>query len=143
MSLAVRAAALAVSLLAGGAVPAAAAPPRAGSGTVVLLPPSATLTGPKATQQFLVEARGSAGFTGDLTARARFRSSNPRVMTVDARGIARPVSNGVATLTAVVGGKRAAATVRVRESRKPFRWSFANHVQPVLTRTSCNSGACH
>jgi hypothetical protein len=102
-----------------------------------------TLTGPRAKQRFVVEARGESGFDGDLSARARFRSSNPKVATVDAQGTVRPVSEGVTTLTALVDGARAAATVRVRDLGKPFTWSFTNHVQPVLTKSGCNSGACH
>ena len=26
---------------------------------------------------------------------------------------------------------------------KPFAWSFRNHVESVLAKTGCNSGACH
>ena len=26
---------------------------------------------------------------------------------------------------------------------KPFEWSFRNHVEPVLAKAGCNSGACH
>src|ERR1051326_8754876 len=26
---------------------------------------------------------------------------------------------------------------------KPFQWSFRNHVQPVLAKNGCSSGACH
>ncbi|MGV3724245.1 MAG: DUF1549 domain-containing protein [Actinomycetota bacterium] len=123
------------------AAPAVAAP--TGSGAPVLLPSSVTLDGPRAFQRLLVEAKDGRGYRGDLTAKARFVSSNPKVATVDAGGTVRPVADGMATVTALIDGRKVFAGVRVRNSRKPFRWSFANHVQPVLTKTGCNSGACH
>lgn len=110
--------------------------------SLVVLPASVTLTGPKASQRLVVEARREA-FVGDLTAKARWASSNPKVAVVDATGRVRPVADGTATLTAVVDGRKAFATVRVKESGKPWVWSFTNHIQPVLTKTGCNSGACH
>ncbi len=132
------------AMLAATSGPALAAPAKgqAAAPTLVVLPASVTLTGPKATQRLVVEARREA-YAGDLTAKAKFVSSNPRVAVVDAGGRVRPVSDGVATVTALVNGKKAFATVRVRDSRKPWTWSFTNHVQPVLTKTGCNSGACH
>jgi len=136
---------VALTLLAGQVIPALAAPkaPARGGGALVVLPPAVTLTGPHARQQLVVEARQAEAFAGDLTARARWTSSNPRVAAVTAGGVVRPVSDGAATLTAVVDGKRVTAAVTVRDVKKPFRWSFANHVQPVLTKAGCNSGACH
>jgi hypothetical protein len=26
---------------------------------------------------------------------------------------------------------------------RPFRWSFRNHVESVLAKSGCSSGACH
>jgi hypothetical protein len=136
--------ALVLSIAGGPARAAIPAPPKPpGAPAVVLLPAEVTLTGPKARQRVLVAARGPEGFVGDLTARARFVSSNPKVAVVDLSGVVRPVADGTATLTAVVDGRRATAAVRVRDVAKPFAWSFANHVQPVLTKFGCNSGACH
>ena len=109
----------------------------------MLLPAQTLLVSAKAKQQLLVEAAGPRGYVGDLTRRARFRSSNPRVASVDAQGVVRPVADGVAPVIAEVGGKKTTASVRVRDARKPFAWTFSNHVQPVLTKTGCNSGACH
>ena len=43
----------------------------------------------------------------------------------------------------VCRGRRVYAPVRVKDSGKPWVWSFTNHIQPVLTKTGCNSGACH
>lgn len=54
-----------------------------------------------------------------------------------------PLADGTTTLTATVNGRSATAQVTVAGTTKPTIWSFPNHVEPVLTRTGCNSGACH
>jgi hypothetical protein len=133
-----------LSVLAG-AVPALAAAekPATSPGSLTLLPPSVVLEGRSAFQRLVVERIETGAYRGDLTPRARLVSSNPKVATVDAQGVVRPVADGTATITAIVGGQRTTAAVRVQGTRKPSRWSFSNHVQPVLTKTGCNSGACH
>lgn len=133
-----------VALLALG-LPVSAAPriPRAEPAPIVMLPGSAVLTGPNGGQRFLVEARGESGYSGDLTARARFESSNPRVAAVDAGGEVRAVGDGRATITATIGARTARAGVLVQGTRRASVRSFANDVQPVLTKSGCNSGACH
>ena len=117
--------------------------PALASGSVTLLPGKVELTGARATQRLIVEKREGGAFAGDLTGRARFVSSNPRVATVDAGGVVRPVADGSAVITAVIDGAKASAPVRVHGTKKPFPWSFANHVMPLLTKMGCNSGACH
>src|SRR5687768_15230166 len=95
---------------------------------IVLLPPQVMLTGPAASQRLLVEARQRDRFTGDLTRRSRFASSNPRVATVSADGTVRPVRDGAATITATVDGRTATVAVSVDRARAPFTYSFRNHV---------------
>jgi len=69
---------------------------------------------------------------------------------VEPAGIARwendrllPVKNGEATLTARYGDRSASVPVIVSGQDEEFVWSFRNHVQSVLTKHGCNSGACH
>ena len=52
-------------------------------------------------------------------------------------------ANGKATITATAGDRTATAEVAVVDMDKPFEWSFRNHVESVLSKTGCNSGACH
>src|SRR5947207_31058 len=110
---------------------------------LVLLPASATLDGPKAAQRFLVEARTGGMLVADETARATFAIDHPKVAAVAPDGTVTPVGDGTATLTATVGGRSARATITVKNFGREAPWSFRNHVLPVLTRTGCNSGACH
>lgn len=108
-----------------------------------LLPASARLDGPKARQQFLVEARDHEAWVGDRSAEATFAIDNPRVATVEADGTVTPTGNGVATLSATVDGRTARATLSVEHFERETPWSFKNHVLSVLTKSGCNSGACH
>jgi len=61
------------------------------------------------------------------------------------KGVAVPVSNGQAVITARSGTDRASAsaTVTVSGQQRRQTWSFRNHVQSVLSKAGCNSGACH
>src|SRR6185503_6123668 len=51
--------------------------------------------------------------------------------------------DGKATIRAKAGHDSAKAEVLVTGVDKPFDWSFRNHVQPVLAKFGCSSGACH
>ena len=80
---------------------------------------------------------------GDLTPRAVFATDNPRVAPSISDGFVTPVGNGLATLTAKVGGRSPRASISVEDLDSDEPWSFRNHVQPILTKQGCNSGACH
>ncbi len=81
-------------------------------------------------------------FVGQATDGVTFQSSDPKVVAVE-EGIARPVGNGQATITAKVGDQTATAKVTVADFDGPLVWSFRNHVESVLSKAGCNSGACH
>lgn len=112
---------------------------------IVLLPTHISLNGPHASQKLIVEAKAGDKYkyVADLTAQATFTSSNPQVAKVENDGILKPVGDGTATITAAVGEKKATATVEVKNTQTPFVWSFRNQVIPVMTKSGCNSGACH
>jgi hypothetical protein len=108
-----------------------------------LLPSSARLVGPHARQRFVVERIDGSIGVGDVTGRAVFATDNPRVAEVDRAGLVRPVGDGLATITATVDGRVVRASVSVEDSGRDEPWSFRNHVEAVLTKQGCNSGACH
>ena len=66
----------------------------------------------------------------------------PNVATV-VDGLVMPAHDGQATITAKVGDQTATAQVVVSGMTKPFERSFRNHVEPMLAKLGCNSGACH
>lgn len=93
----------------------------------------------------LVLEEGTPGhWTGDLTRNATITSLNPDVAIFDASHRVRAKGNGVAKIVAELpDGRRAEARVVVEGLERPFQWSFAHHVQPVLFKGGCNTGACH
>ena len=108
-----------------------------------LLPPSARLDGPHARQRFIVEQTDGPVGTADVTSKAVFTTDNPRVAKVDGNGFVVPVGDGLATLSATVDGHAVRATISVENHDRDEPWSFRNHVEPILTKQGCNSGACH
>src|SRR6185312_4605942 len=118
-----------------------AAPIRADE-TLVLLPAEIKLSGAEARQTLVVEQSRDGRFVGQLTEGVALESSDPKVVKIEA-GEARPVGNGEATVTAKLGDRTATAKVTVDRMEQPFRWSFRNHVESVLAKAGCSSGACH
>ncbi|VTS07364.1 DUF1553 domain-containing protein [Tuwongella immobilis] len=111
---------------------------------LAIVPPKVTLTGPTAQQQLLaVEQDATAVALADRTATVTWTSSDPGIVRVDASGMLTPVRDGIAQITAQFEGRRTQIPVTVEQSTTPQRWSFTQHVQPILTRLGCNSGACH
>src|ERR1051325_1466660 len=108
-----------------------------------ILPNRIELDGPAASQRVIVVSLADGRATGDLTVKAKFASSNLKVAKVLKGGVVRPVSDGTAVISASVNGKTASSQVTVAKSHTPITWSFRNHVLPVLTKATCNSGACH
>jgi hypothetical protein len=109
---------------------------------IVVLPTEFTLSGPAARQPLLVERRSGAAFVGQVRDGVELESSDPAIVRIEA-GAAVPVGNGQASITARIDGQAATATVTVLDQGRPQAWSFRNHVQSVLSKTGCNSGACH
>ena len=108
-----------------------------------LLPSSVRLVGPHARQRFIVEQIEGAAPIADLTSQAVFTIDNPRVAKVDSKGFVVPLRDGLATLSATMGGKVARATISVEDHDLDLPWSFRNHVEAVLSKQGCNAGACH
>jgi hypothetical protein len=110
---------------------------------LAVAPSPVVLAGAKSRQQLLVTGYRRDGSVVDLTDRARFTSSDGGVLLVDGAGVATPVGDGRASLTAVVEGVTTRDLVTVRDVKKPTAWSFENHVEAVLSKQGCNMGICH
>jgi hypothetical protein len=108
---------------------------------LTILPAKFTLTGPKSAQAILLGKTSNGEFTGQITGGV-FKSSDEKIVKVQS-GVAVPVGDGTATITVKIGSQTAVAHVTVSGTKKPFVPSFRNHVQSVLSKTGCNSGACH
>ena len=110
--------------------------------TIMVLPAEIQLFGTEARQQLLVQRKSGGDLTGQITSRADFTSDDPSVAVV-AHGAVVPIANGTTHITVAADGHRARVKVTVVGMEHRHVWSFRNHVQPVLAKVGCNSGACH
>jgi hypothetical protein len=105
-------------------------------------PADVRLHGPMGRQQLLVTGLAD-GRSVDLTRKAVFSSSAPKVVAVEPGGVAVARGDGMAEIVAEVGARRARATVVVSGAGNERRVTFERDVMPILTRAGCNGGACH
>lgn len=110
--------------------------------SLTIFPQEVTLSSPEARQQLLAEAQLDAT-QADWTRLAAWSSSNPSVAIVSPTGLVTPRADGETRIIATKDNLTASLTVKVRNAKAAFTWSFKNHVMPVLTKTGCNQGACH
>ncbi|MFM9115590.1 MAG: DUF1549 domain-containing protein, partial [Planctomycetota bacterium] len=108
-----------------------------------ILPPRLTLDSPAARQRLIVQRTGGSQVNAGLT----WSSSDENIVRV-VEQVALPVGNGTARLTATIrdaDGRtvHVAVNATVSGQDQPTRWSFRNHVEPVLSKSGCNGGACH
>lgn len=109
---------------------------------LVIVPEQITLTGRESTHRVLALDKDRGRYTGEVE-QVAFSIEDESVATLEG-GVVSPVGDGETTLTAKsADGRVATATIRVERQRDPFSWNFRNHVQPVLSKSGCNSGACH
>ncbi|NNJ24191.1 DUF1553 domain-containing protein [Alienimonas chondri] len=109
---------------------------------LAVLPATVELTGPKDFQTLLVQTRGADGTLGPASPEVVWSSDDEAVVAVK-EGVAVPMGNGTATLTATLGQRSATVAATVTDFDQSQTWSFRNHVQSVLTKRGCNAGACH
>ncbi len=100
------------------------------------------LEGPGARYSLLVEAR-SGDETTDRTHAAKYTSSDPKIASVNERGVLTAVSDGKATISVVVDGQTKSVSVEARGTTRPREYHFVNDIVPLLSRFSCNSSGCH
>jgi hypothetical protein len=110
--------------------------------TLVVLPQSFVLSGPAARQALTLETRRGEDFVGETAGNVEWSASDDKIVAIK-DGIAMPVGNGTAKITAKIGSHTAGADVTVTCADRPAEVSFRNQVQSVLAKCGCNSGACH
>ncbi len=105
-------------------------------------PGGVVLRGDGARQRFLLSGERD-GRRVDLTREAAFHTTTPGTIRVTPDGAVAPVSDGIGVVEARIGSSRICAEVRVVGAGKTLPLYFETHIQPILTRQGCNSGACH
>lgn len=121
------------------AQPAAAEPP---AESLRILPESISLTTTQSRQRLVAQRVADGQFQTQAVEGLTWTSSNEAVLRVE-DGVAIPVADGTATITASLGELSASAEAVVSGQTRPFQWSFRNHVESVLSKSGCNGGACH
>ena len=111
--------------------------------SIELLPGRIALSSREARQSLVVQRQLGKQFQEQVPAAdVKLQSSDEKVVRIE-DGVAFPVANGTATITATVGDQSATAEVVVTGQDQPFQWSFRNHVESVLSKQGCNAGSCH
>jgi len=108
-----------------------------------LLPSSLSLDGPSDRHRLLAERFDADVAIGTITENLQLKSDDVNIARVQ-DDVVFPVGNGETVIRALLNGQEAAsATVSVKNADQRRPWSFRNHVQAVLAKQGCNSGACH
>ena len=107
-----------------------------------LIPANVVLSGPAARQPFLLERFLGQRAAGQVTHDIQWLVKDTNVVEWDGTAVV-PRHNGRTSITARHGSNEVTAEIQVVQVDQPFQWSFRNHVQPVLAKTGCSSGACH
>lgn len=104
---------------------------------------SVVLNGGDSRWQIRVSRNEDAGRLADVSREASYTVEPAGIITVDSSGYVRPVSDGVATVTASLGDQTAIQRIEVHGMAELQPVSFPNQVVPVLTKHGCNGGGCH
>ncbi|HAA72147.1 MAG TPA: S-layer protein, partial [Planctomycetaceae bacterium] len=109
---------------------------------IALFPGTIKLSTPRAHQQLVVERTVDGKYVGQASGEIEWISHNPEIVTIENQR-AVPQSNGRTQIEARWQGHAATAEVIIEGQELTFVWNFRNHVESVLSKTGCNSGACH
>ncbi len=112
--------------------------------TFTVLPHVISLTGQDSTASVLVQRQSGHAIGSQMTSGVRLKIANPDVaQIVDGQVVAR--SDGATELLVSIADsdRIARIPVVVKDTTTPPRWQFESHVQAILSKQGCNSGACH
>ena len=109
---------------------------------IVLFPSTIKLSTTRSQQQLVIERTVDGNYLGQVSKDIEWVSHDPQIVTIENQ-FAIPVSNGSTRIEARWQGHVATAEVTIEGQDQPFIWNFRNHVESVLSKSGCNSGACH
>ncbi len=114
-----------------------------GAAQLTVLPDKLELTGQDPSHGVIVAFTSENGEVTDVTDRAAFEVDKPELASVDARGMVTGRADGAAVLAVKLDAWSAAVPIVVTASAEKRAPSFKQDVLPILTRSGCNTGACH
>lgn len=138
------AAAIGFSPIASAATPesTAAKADAAKKSTFAVYPPEISLDSARDFQSFVAVFTREDGVTLDITDSVQWSIAGDAVAKIDGHQLL-PTADGKAELLASYLGETQKIAVTVQNSATKFPISFEKDVVPALTRTGCNTGACH
>jgi len=107
-----------------------------------IVPPQVVIDRPETTTQ-LVALQPVAGREHDVTRSATWRVENPALARITPDGQLIPLADGQTRLLAAHAGAEAAIPLMIGAFSQPAPVSFEHEIQPILTKSRCNSGGCH
>lgn len=109
---------------------------------IAVSPPTIVLDRPEASQQVLVtETIGNQRH--DRSRGVEYVVADPALARVDPMGMVYPLADGDTQIMIRHGAEKFTIPVTVKGLRRPPPVSFQFEVQPLLTKSRCNSGGCH
>ena len=109
---------------------------------ITVSPKAIRLSGRLAGSQLIVESTVD-GKVIDLSREAKYRAEPAGVVEVLPAGYVRPIADGEAILRIEVRGEIVSVPVSLTGYSSAEPPDFQRDVQPILSRYSCNAGACH
>ncbi len=108
--------------------------------TIRILPAVATLLPGDPGVQLIVDAPGERGGRRDLSANVDWRVEPEGIVAVEPGGYVKPLRPGTARISTRSREGYSEVTVGGDLRRA---WNFAEDIEPILTRSGCNTGGCH
>jgi hypothetical protein len=112
------------------------------SGRLILMPSASVIDGSYGYQTLSAVVNSPDGSALDVTRRATLTSSNPAVIRI-VNGVALPVGDGQAQISASLNGQTARMSITVRNTRTDSALSFENDITPIVIKNGCAGAACH
>ncbi|MEO8268772.1 MAG: DUF1553 domain-containing protein [Aureliella sp.] len=135
------------TLLLASTAPAAETSVTPASDNLQVYPASIALSGPKSSAGFTVQHTERSGDEVVIGSRCEseltYACDNPQIARVEASRVIAVADGQTELLIKLAGEVLARVPVTVKGTNAPQRWQFTAHVQSILARSGCNSGACH
>jgi hypothetical protein len=93
--------------------------------------------------QLLVSGGMADGGLRDCTSTVQYSVAPAGIVEVGSKGLLSVIGDGVARITASLGGHSTELEVQVSGAAQETPINFANQIVPIFTKASCNSGGCH
>ena len=113
------------------------------SAQLTVLPNKLELTGQDPIHGVVVSLTDDQGNVSDVSHRVTFQVDKPELVAVDQRGVMEAHADGQTVLVVKLDELSTSVPITVRNFATKHPPSFKQDLLPILTRSGCNTGACH